>query len=88
MYTLSGKPGSVKLGFSMSGAANVVTLTHQRCQSPLSQCGEGFQSDMNFSFSMREKVAVRPDKGEEILAKTPSPTVSHWARVFHKFLNF
>ena len=70
MYTLSGKPGSVKLGFSMNGAANIVTLTHQRCRSTLSQCGEGFQSDMNFSFSMREKVAVRPDEGPVGTIKT------------------
>jgi hypothetical protein len=25
--------------------------------------GEGFQSNMNFSFSIREKVAVWPDEG-------------------------
>jgi len=71
MYTLSGKPGSVKPGFSVNGAAFILSLTHQRCWSPLSQkMGEGFQSNMNFSFFIREKVAARSDKGPVGTIKT------------------
>ena len=52
--------------FSVATDAGALVFAGQQQPATLSE----------FSFSMREKVAVRPDEGEEILAKTPSPTVS------------
>ena len=43
----------------------MVSLTHHCRGPPSPKTGEGesFQSNMNFSFFIREKVAVRPDEG-------------------------
>ena len=45
-------------------------LTHHCRGPPSPKMGEGFQSDMNFSFFIREKVAVRPDEGPVGTIKT------------------
>ena len=45
--------------------------------------GEGFQSDMNFSFFIREKVAVRPDEGPVEMIKT-AMSLSWWRKIFPK----
>ena len=53
MYTLSGKSGLVKLGFSVNGAACVVALTHHCRGPPSPKLGEGFQKiRLNSLFSL------------------------------------
>ena len=73
MYTLSGKSGSVKLGFSVNGAACVVALTHQRCWSPLSQkMGEGFW------------IRVAVDAGLLVFAGQPLPETLRDLSLLHE----
>ena len=45
--------------------------------------GEGFQSNMNFSFSMREKMAAESDEGPVGTIKI-AMSLSQWMKAFPK----